>query len=251
MLYTRHGVRKGDRGEFDLITVLIIICTHPCLYRDLVAIIMRNFPEFIFAFWAIHLLGGVATLVNAWAPSDPLLHCIVQTNPKIIIVDPERANRLAEGILDEIKLKTLINKVFVARVHDEGYRNKQRPLQHSYSNWRWKGMSSLDDALASFKGPLESWREVPESSPEDDATIFFTSGTTGYPKGVLSSHRAFLTNFFNSFVARFRSYLRDGDSLPAPDPNEPQKSALLSVPLFHVTGCTSTMVAIFRIFVYS
>ncbi|EJD00631.1 long-chain-fatty-acid-CoA ligase [Fomitiporia mediterranea MF3/22] len=214
LLYTKYGVRKGDR----------------------VAIIMRNYPEFMITFWAIHLLGGVATMINAWAPVGPLQHCITLTNPKIIIVDPERADRLASGtLLEDLKNKTSLNRVFVVRAH------YKRP---GGGKWRWKGMSSLEDAFASYTGPLDAYASAPECLPDENATIFFTSGTTGLPKGVLSCQRGFLTNIFNAFVAKMRAMLRKGEDLVEPGPDEPQKGTLISVPLFHVTGLTSAAVSI-------
>ncbi|KAH8113106.1 long-chain-fatty-acid-CoA ligase [Phellopilus nigrolimitatus] len=212
LLYTRYAVRKGDR----------------------VAIIMRNLPEFVIIFWATHLLGGVATLINAWAPPGPLLHCISTTNPKVIFVDPERADKLSGKLLAELKQKTSLNKVFVVRAHE----GSPTP-----SGWKWNGMSPLDSALDAYNGPGEAWRATPNASPEDDATIFFTSGTTGLPKGVLSSNRGFLTNVLNSPLAKMRAILRKGENIPEPDPNGPQKGTLISVPLFHVTGLTSALMA--------
>ena len=224
---------------------------------------MRNFPEFVIAFWAIQLLGAVATLINAWAPRAPLVHCIVITTPKVIIVDPERADRLCEdGLLNEAREKAKeAFKTFVIRstwTGGEGQDlNKKR--------WEDSGITSLEAALDNYAGPIDAWRSTlapanlsvqsqslsearsgpPGPLPDDNATIFFTSGTTGLPKGVLSTQRSFLSNTFNSFVAKFRSMLRRGEDLPAlgaQPADEPQKGFLASVPLFHAIGLTGLTV---------
>jgi acyl-CoA synthetase (AMP-forming)/AMP-acid ligase II len=66
---------------------------------------------------------------------------------------------------------------------------------------------------------------------EDLAAIFYTSGTTGFPKGAMTSHGNFLTNSENAFRC-----------LDAPREEGPQLSTLVSVPLFHVTGCNSQLI---------
>jgi acyl-CoA synthetase (AMP-forming)/AMP-acid ligase II len=66
-------------------------------------------------------------------------------------------------------------------------------------------------------------------APDDLAAIFYTSGTTGFPKGAMTTHANFLTNIEN--VIRVRG-LRDRE--------EPFRN-LVSVPLFHVTGCNSQL----------
>ncbi|KLO12121.1 acetyl-CoA synthetase-like protein [Schizopora paradoxa] len=215
IMYTEYGVRKGDR----------------------VAIIMRNFPEFVTAFWATQLIGGVATHINAWSAKEPLLFCIRSTTPKIIVVDSERAQRLSSAnVLGEFRSKGNLKAVFVARANDP------IPL----SKWPWKGMKAFPSlAETTAESSTRSWLTSPDCTPEDDATIFFTSGTTGLPKGVLSSHRGFLSNLFNCAVARNRALLRSGLDIPPPaGPNDPQKGSLCSVPLFHVTGLTSNLIVL-------
>src|SRR5204862_4769378 len=63
---------------------------------------------------------------------------------------------------------------------------------------------------------------------DDLAAIFYTSGTTGFPKGAMATHENFLTNIEN--VLRIR----------LPREGNPMRN-LVSVPLFHVTGCNSQL----------
>jgi long-chain acyl-CoA synthetase len=78
-------------------------------------------------------------------------------------------------------------------------------------------------------------------TPEDDATIFYTSGTTGKPKGALGTHRNATSVAVAGLFSPLRNLLRRGEPIPAPDPAAPQKAALLSVPFFHVTGCMAVL----------
>jgi acyl-CoA synthetase (AMP-forming)/AMP-acid ligase II len=73
-------------------------------------------------------------------------------------------------------------------------------------------------------------------SHTDTAALFYTSGTTGHPKGVPTTHEAFLTNTENAM--RCLRLPRDlGEEL----------RTLISVPLFHVTGCNSQLLAAARL----
>src|SRR5262249_35062884 len=105
-------------------------------------------------------------------------------------------------------------------------------------------VSRLEKAI----GCVADWANLPPATlpavtiePDDDAAIFYTSGTTGKPKGAVITHRNILSNMFNSASAQARAFLRRGEQPPAPDPTLPQKAFLLSVPLFHATGCFAVM----------
>ena len=54
-------------------------------------------------------------------------------------------------------------------------------------------------------------------APDDDATIFYTSGTTGSPKGALGTHRNMMSNILSGGYAAARAFLRRGEAIPAPD----------------------------------
>lgn len=76
---------------------------------------------------------------------------------------------------------------------------------------------------------------VAEGLTEDDvAAFFYTSGTTSGPKAVPTTHLAFVTNAEN-----LRRAMRVTASSPVP-------RTLISVPLFHVTGCNSQLLAAFH-----
>ncbi|CEQ39336.1 SPOSA6832_00846, partial [Sporobolomyces salmonicolor] len=195
-LFHQRGVRKGDR----------------------VAIAMRNLPEWALSFFAAHMLGAVAVAVNAWLSPEAFAHCLELTQPRIVLVDEERAKLLQDRIAP---LRRQGCKAFFVT------RSSQQI---------GAGLEKLEDALRASPA-----RDLPDVniSPEDPAIIFFTSGTMSMPKGVLSTQRQFLTNRLNTSSAQARAILRQGLDLPAPDPKAPPRSVLLTIPLFHVMGCHS------------
>ncbi|KAG6874481.1 hypothetical protein C0995_010391 [Termitomyces sp. Mi166 len=196
-----YGISKGDR----------------------VGICSRNNPEYLISFWASHLLGAVPVLTNAWLPLEPLRHCLSYTGCKLILLDPERADRLAPAVSDLLR-DTPVTGFLVFDDHN-----------------RWQGMSSFRSALQRYRGDISDILATdPKITPEDNAVIMFTSGTTGLPKGVLSTQRQFLSNIPNVMVGGMRASLRRGEDYPDLDKDEePQKGILVAVPLFHVTGTTS------------
>ncbi|KAK7470668.1 hypothetical protein VKT23_002090 [Stygiomarasmius scandens] len=202
-----YGVKKGDR----------------------VGICSRNYPEYLVVFWACHLIGAVPVMVNAWLPLDGICFCVSHTECTILLLDPERANIL-EPEIPKLAKDLKLHGVFVLESHE--------------GKGEWSGMLDWKTAFDNYRGDINSILENdPGILPEDNATIYFTSGTTGRPKGVLSSQRQYLTNVFNASVGRARDALRRGVELEADD-SGPQKGMLISVPFFHVTGTTSqTMVA--------
>ncbi|KAG7093550.1 hypothetical protein E1B28_007220 [Marasmius oreades] len=200
ILHDVYGIVKGDR----------------------VAICSRNFPDYLVIFWAIHVLGAVPVLVNAWLPVEPLHDCLKRTKNKVIFVDPERAERI-KSIVPEFRAKS--NTPFVV-------------LQDHEGKGPWPGMEPWSSVLKNYSGdPEKVFVKDPQILPEDDGMIVFTSGSTGLPKGVLLSQRSYLTAIGNALASRGRAALRRGEDVPFPPPVEgPQPGLLLPTPLFHTTG---------------
>ncbi|KAJ7667988.1 hypothetical protein DFH06DRAFT_1184159 [Mycena polygramma] len=194
---------------------------------DRIGICSRNYPEYLVAFYAAHLIGAVAVLTNAWLPLEPLIHCLVNTQCKLIFLDPERADRL-EPEIKRLTAKAGATGVVVLESHE--------------GKGHWKGMQPWESVVKNYKGdPSKVLRNPPKLEPEDNSLIIFTSGTTGLPKGVLSTQRQYLTNTINAIVARRRALLRRGENIPEPSPEDPQQGTLIAVPLFHVTLSSQMM----------
>jgi long-chain acyl-CoA synthetase len=198
------GVKKGDR----------------------VAVIMRNLPEWPVAFWAGQLVGAIVTPLNAWWTGAELEYGLADSGSKIAFVDDERLDRV-EAFLE--KLPDL-EKVYVTR-----HAGERMPAK----------TERLEDVI----GPVNAWAGLAEKplpdvplGPEDDATILYTSGTTGRPKGALGTHRNMTSNIGAGGISAARNFLRAGEPLPEMDPMKvPQRCTLLVVPMFHATGLSATL----------
>jgi long-chain acyl-CoA synthetase len=200
----RAGVKKGDR----------------------VAIAMRNLPEWPAAFFGCLLAGGIAVLLNAWWTGPELQYGLNDSGAKVAIVDHERLGRLFEHLQNCPALE----RVFVSRETEDVAHPQVTKLETiigEVSDWHLLPDRPLPDV------PLD---------PEDDATILYTSGTTGKPKGAIGTHRNSTTAVLVRPFGQARTFLRRGEPVPPPDPNAPQKCSLLVVPLFHTTGCHAAMV---------
>jgi long-chain acyl-CoA synthetase len=169
---------------------------------DRVGIAMRNCPAWIICYMAIAKAGGVATLLNGWWEAQEMEHAIHLTEPRLIVADEPRARRIAERC-ESVDIVSL-------------------PVERS-----------IDDALAVLLGAAGDATILPDVAPDDDATILFTSGSTGNAKGAVSTHRAVTAGAYAyaTGLMVLRGLLEQEGRAPATPPR-----TLLSVPLFHVTG---------------
>ncbi|HEU4961691.1 MAG TPA: class I adenylate-forming enzyme family protein [Sphingomonas sp.] len=192
------GVKKGDR----------------------VALAMRNLPEWPAAFFAIVSLGAIVVPLNAWWTGAELQYGLADSGVTVLIADDRRHERLMPhyAALPELE------HVLVARASTTLGGKAQR--------------------LEALIGTPDTYRNLPDVplpevaiAPEDDATIFYTSGTTGRPKGALGTHRNLASNIISGGFSAARSFLRRGEAPPEPSP----RTGLLVIPLFHVTACSASL----------
>jgi acyl-CoA synthetase (AMP-forming)/AMP-acid ligase II len=180
---------------------------------DRVAIAMRNAPGWIVSYMAVLKAGGVATLVNGWWQPDELAHALELTEPKLVIADAPRAARIeATGL----GIETVTLAI-------------ERPIEEAMAPLLARGGEDC---------------ELPAVAPEDDATILFTSGSTGAAKGAVSTHRAVTTGVY-AYSISLITMLGIKESEGNPPPNPPR--TLIVVPLFHVTGEVPVMLNSFVI----
>jgi len=180
---------------------------------DRVAIAMRNYPEWIIAYQAILSIGAVAVALNAWWTTDELEYGLEDSGSKVVLADAERVERIAplrEGLALHVLGVRLDGDV--------------------------EGIDRLEEVL----DPAATMPAV-DVAPDDDAIILYTSGTTGHPKGAVSTHRAVLTALLAfgcraAVNARMHPEEQDADEGP-----RDRTTYILVVPLFHATGLIPVM----------
>ena len=226
-----HGEREfliyeNERVTYDDWSRAVAALAHELRQRgvkkgDRVALAMRNLPEWPVAFFAVTTLGAICVPLNAWWTGPELAYGLADSGAIALICDAERWERIAPHRIDCSMLAT----VLVARAP-----------------------ASTPDtiALEDVIGPATAYGKLPEAelpdidiAPDDEATIFYTSGTTGRPKGALGTHRNICTNVLSTAYNAARTALRRGEVPPAPVP----KVSLTVIPLFHVTACSAGLMA--------
>jgi long-chain acyl-CoA synthetase len=229
----RLGVAKGDR----------------------VAVLSANNPEWCETFWATVSLGAVLVGCNGWWKADEIHYGLADSGAGVLVADARRLERVADrlGDLDHLAHVVLIDAA---------------------------PSDVLPPGLLAPEGPLQAWRfdevaaeatSLPETdiAEDDPALIFYTSGTTGRPKGAVSTHRNMVANLQNTLYNTVAARRRDepADATATARQNEPADEtvadrrrdatvtepvepttpraptvSLMTSPLFHVAGLHSSLV---------
>jgi len=182
--------------------------------HDRVAIAMRNYPEWMLCYWAIASIGAVTVGVNAWWVAEELKHGLKDSEAKMLICDAERLSRFSEIVGEFCKLPVIAMRV------DE------------VPAWAipWRDVLKTEPSMPDVN-----------IDPDDDVCIFYTSGTTGFPKGAQLTHRSCVNQLFSSLFASLSqstaNALIKGEQPANPmDPNAAPPAGLVTTPLFHVTA---------------
>tara|TARA_B100000767_G_C19767513_1_gene538299 strand:- start:1005 stop:2720 length:1716 start_codon:yes stop_codon:yes gene_type:complete len=184
---------------------------------DRVAIAMRNFPEWMTVYTAVTSLGAVVVPVNSWGKKDDLVYVLTDCGAKIVFADQQRYDSIADE-LQALQLKAVVVRNSGAITNDCA--------------------ESLEDFLADIDSDqlpeLADYSFEIESS--DAAMILYTSGTTGRPKGALSSHLSICQALINFEFHGAQSAMTNGKVIEKMMTSGFPSKSLLAVPLFHVSG---------------
>ena len=178
---------------------------------DRVAIAMRNYPEWLLIYWAAVSIGVAVVGINAWWVTDELEYAVKDSAPKIVFCDEERLGRILE-----------------------------RPAMAANAKLVATRVAKLPQGVIPWTDVIAVGGTMPDVAvdPDADACIFYTSGTTGFPKGAQLTHRGCIANLFNMMFSgqvqglatqRATGITIDPAAIPTP-------VALLTTPLFHVTA---------------
>ncbi len=212
IVYEDETYSFGQVRELSAALGSALVDTYRVRKGDRVAVAMRNFPEWIISFAAITSIGAVSVSMNSWWTEDEMEFALDDCGARVLIADDIRLDR-ASACCDRLGIKMI------------AVRTESPPPGAD----KWADVMVVGAAMPAVA-----------VGPDDDATILYTSGTTGRPKGAVSTHGAVIQALMafscRAAVERIRQ------------PSEPTgfpPAFILIVPLFHVTGCVPVMLGCF------
>jgi len=191
-------------------------------HGDRVAVLSQNNPEWCLTFWGTVNVGAILVGLNGWWTTDEIVYGLQDSGSTILVADAKRFERIA-GDLDQCPD---VEHVFLIDADPSDFGDDKR-------------LHRFDELVAAGDAGGGGAPEVPIDE-DDYAVIFYTSGTTGRPKGAISTHRSMVANLQNTMYGAVAGAMLGGGALPQGTAG--QTVALFTSPLFHVSGCHSTLV---------
>jgi len=191
---------------------------------DRVAVLSQNNPEWCLAFWGTVAQGAILVGLNGWWKADEILYGLQDSGATVLVADRKRFERIADR-LDEAPDLAHVFLIGADPADIAGVTGSAK--LHRF------------DELTTTPAAAPPAAEIAE---DDTAVIFYTSGTTGKPKGAMSTHRSMIANLQNTIYMTVAGAMASpsGDSVLGSS-SSPTVS-LLTSPLFHVSGCHSGLV---------
>ena len=181
---------------------------------DRVAILSRNNPQWMMAFIGTINMGAVAVPMNAWWTTEELDYGFEDSGAKVVFADRSRVERLAP-----IAAK---HGLQIIAIDDcSGLEVESTPVEELLREFAGAAMPEVAMAL------------------DDPASIMYTSGSTGHPKGALSSHRGILSALYSWMLMGVATKMSADDDAGENAGDAYPPSALVTIPLFHCTGSHS------------
>jgi acyl-CoA synthetase (AMP-forming)/AMP-acid ligase II len=211
------AIYEGERWSFNRLfaeadAASAALAAHGVVAGDRVAIAMRNYPEWMAAFIAIANLGAVIVPLNSWGTAGDIAFGLEDSGAGLVICDQSRFDAVAG------RAPALAGSAVIARPADPDH-------PQSWATF-----------IASFAGAPAPQIEIAGGDP---ALIMYTSGTSGKPKGAVSSGDAVCQAVFNMECAAIASAMCNGEKISAMLERGHPPASLLGIPLFHNSGCHS------------
>src|SRR4051812_42478629 len=147
---------------------------------DRVAVLSQNNPEWCMSFWGTVNIGAILVGLNGWWTTDEIVYGLQDSGSRVLVADGKRFERIADQ-LDECPD---LEHVFLIGADPSDFPAADKT-----------GKLHRFDELTTNPSP-----QVPTDAIDEDdyAVIFYTSGTTGRPKGAISTHRSMIANLQNT-----------------------------------------------------
>ena len=182
-----------------------------------VALAMRNNPAWAITYAAVTMIGGVVVPINSWGKTEELRYALEDSQSSLLICDKPRLD-LIEQCLGELGVTVLLDDDAALETASEHVR-------------------SFAAAVTAGEGREYT---TPELSGQDSCVILYTSGSTGFPKGVLHRHIALCQSLMNMFFLGY--LLMELEGAREFRGGAERETPMLTVPLFHATGLLSGLI---------